>query len=293
MERRNSSWGFEATSWFRLCDLSQYKEEFKRVCHRPQILFTWANFRALEVLLSLQLGLKKWGMVPKERIEDSVSCSLPIVTEVYFSALKTGSSNLPMLLWRHTRLKLWQVKTRVPMGMVLPRRWRLFLSSATENKFRPTQAYKLRVGQWPCRWQGRTLPSPSVCSKSEFAKYWVCRTQTLRSVQFFHVRCLQISWWDILMEYLFLRQCYRQTRWRKRSNICWIGRGRNAPPPWYTEETVWLLFITYILMSFSMIWGQHYRMDPCSAILMRINLENAWIAFRHIRHTAVLTTCKY
>lgn len=150
MERRNSSWGFEATSWFRLCDLSQYKEEFKRVCHRPQILFTWANFRALEVLLSLQLGLKKWCMVPKERIEDSVSCSLPIVTEVYFSALKTGSSNLPMLLWRRTRLKLWQVKTRVPMGMVLPRRWRLFLSSATVNKFRPTQSYKLRVGQWAC-----------------------------------------------------------------------------------------------------------------------------------------------
>jgi hypothetical protein len=33
-------------------------------------LLIWAKFRALEVLLSLQLGLKKWGMVPKERIED-------------------------------------------------------------------------------------------------------------------------------------------------------------------------------------------------------------------------------
>ena len=43
----------------------------------------WANFRALEVLLSLQLGLKKWGMVPKERIEDYglTSCYEGLKTE--------------------------------------------------------------------------------------------------------------------------------------------------------------------------------------------------------------------
>ena len=46
-------------------------------------LLIWANFRALEVLLSLQLGLKKWGMVPKERIEDYglTSCYEGLKTE--------------------------------------------------------------------------------------------------------------------------------------------------------------------------------------------------------------------
>ena len=42
----------------------------------------WANFRALEVLLSLQLGLKKGGMVPKERIEDyGLTCYEGLKTE--------------------------------------------------------------------------------------------------------------------------------------------------------------------------------------------------------------------
>jgi hypothetical protein len=46
-------------------------------------LLIWANFRALEVLISLQLGLKKWGMVPKERIEDYglTSCYEGLKTE--------------------------------------------------------------------------------------------------------------------------------------------------------------------------------------------------------------------
>ena len=43
----------------------------------------WAHFRALEALVSLQLGLKKWGMVPKERIEDYglTSCYEGLKTE--------------------------------------------------------------------------------------------------------------------------------------------------------------------------------------------------------------------
>jgi dimethylaniline monooxygenase (N-oxide forming) len=40
----------------------------------------WANWRALESLLKLQLKLKKCGMVPEERIEDRVNCSVPIAT---------------------------------------------------------------------------------------------------------------------------------------------------------------------------------------------------------------------
>ena len=50
----------------------------------------WANFRGLETLLKLQLGLKKYNMVPKAPIEKEVSCSVPIVTPGFFELLKTG-----------------------------------------------------------------------------------------------------------------------------------------------------------------------------------------------------------
>ena len=50
----------------------------------------WANFRGLETLLKLQLGLKKHNMVPKAAIEDEVSCSLPIVTPGFFEYLNAG-----------------------------------------------------------------------------------------------------------------------------------------------------------------------------------------------------------
>lgn len=48
----------------------------------------WANFRGLEALLKTQLGLKKYGLVPKTPIEKEVSCSVPIVTPGLFDALK-------------------------------------------------------------------------------------------------------------------------------------------------------------------------------------------------------------
>jgi len=50
----------------------------------------WANFRGLETLLKLQLGLKKFNMVPSTPIEKEASCSLPIVTPGFFEALKAG-----------------------------------------------------------------------------------------------------------------------------------------------------------------------------------------------------------
>lgn len=50
----------------------------------------WANFRGLEALLKLQLGLKKWNMVPDIPIEKDVSCSVPIVTPGLFESFKTG-----------------------------------------------------------------------------------------------------------------------------------------------------------------------------------------------------------
>ena len=51
----------------------------------------WANFRGLETILKLQLGLKKWDMVPDNPIEKDVSCSLPIVTPGLFEAFRDGS----------------------------------------------------------------------------------------------------------------------------------------------------------------------------------------------------------
>jgi dimethylaniline monooxygenase (N-oxide forming) len=50
----------------------------------------WANFRGLETLLKLQLGLKKHNMVPTTPIEKEVSCSVPLVTPGFFEALKSG-----------------------------------------------------------------------------------------------------------------------------------------------------------------------------------------------------------
>lgn len=50
----------------------------------------WANFRGLETLLKLQLGLKKFDMVPDVPIEKDISCSVPIVTPGLFEHLKAG-----------------------------------------------------------------------------------------------------------------------------------------------------------------------------------------------------------
>ena len=50
----------------------------------------WANFRGLETLLKVQLGLKKWDMLPATPIEKTVSCSVPIVTPGLFECFKAG-----------------------------------------------------------------------------------------------------------------------------------------------------------------------------------------------------------
>ena len=51
----------------------------------------WANFRVLEAVLKLQLGLKRWDMVPETPIEKEASCSLPLVTPGMFACFKNGS----------------------------------------------------------------------------------------------------------------------------------------------------------------------------------------------------------
>ncbi len=58
-----------------------------RVLGKPLI---WANWRALEALLNFQLGLKKLDLKPKFRIEDTVNCSVPIVTPGLFEAIRAG-----------------------------------------------------------------------------------------------------------------------------------------------------------------------------------------------------------
>ena len=49
-----------------------------RISHAIAKPFVWANWRGLESLLKLQLKLKKCGMVPEQRIEDGINCSVPI-----------------------------------------------------------------------------------------------------------------------------------------------------------------------------------------------------------------------
>lgn len=52
--------------------------------------FVWANWRGLESLLKAQLKLAKCDMVPKERIEDGVNCSVPIATPNFYPMVAEG-----------------------------------------------------------------------------------------------------------------------------------------------------------------------------------------------------------
>lgn len=67
------------------------KNAFQRVIAAALKPLVWANFRGLETLLKLQLGLKKWNMVPDTPIEKEASCSLPIVTPGLFESFKSGA----------------------------------------------------------------------------------------------------------------------------------------------------------------------------------------------------------
>src|SRR6202795_3187698 len=61
-----------------------------RAAHAIAKPLVWANWRALESLLKLQLKLKKCGSVPKTRIEDGVNCSVPIATPEFFPMVADG-----------------------------------------------------------------------------------------------------------------------------------------------------------------------------------------------------------
>lgn len=61
-----------------------------RLNHALAKPFVWANWRALESLLSIQLKLKKTGLRPKEPIERGINCSVPIVTPGFFNMVADG-----------------------------------------------------------------------------------------------------------------------------------------------------------------------------------------------------------
>lgn len=71
---------------FQAWDLSAF-DRFKYAIAAP---FIWANWRALESLLSIQLKLGKTGLRPKVRIEDDISCSVPVVTPGLFDLIAKG-----------------------------------------------------------------------------------------------------------------------------------------------------------------------------------------------------------
>ncbi len=67
------------------------KSPLQRVIAAALKPLVWVNFRGLETLLKLQLGLKKWNMVPDTPIEKEASCLLPIVTPGLFEGFKSGA----------------------------------------------------------------------------------------------------------------------------------------------------------------------------------------------------------
>ncbi|WP_439574997.1 flavin-containing monooxygenase [Phreatobacter sp.] len=61
-----------------------------RIGHALAKPFIWANWRALEALLTIQLKLNRTGLRPKVPIERDISCSVPIVTPGLFDMIADG-----------------------------------------------------------------------------------------------------------------------------------------------------------------------------------------------------------
>ena len=63
-----------------------------RLAHALAKPLVWANWRGLESMLKVQLKLGKCKMVPEQRIEDGVNCSVPIATPASFRWWPTAAS---------------------------------------------------------------------------------------------------------------------------------------------------------------------------------------------------------
>src|ERR1700722_1363302 len=61
-----------------------------RISHAIAKPFIWVNWRGLESMLKMQLKLKKCDMVPAQRIEDGINCSVPIATPDFFPMVADG-----------------------------------------------------------------------------------------------------------------------------------------------------------------------------------------------------------
>jgi cation diffusion facilitator CzcD-associated flavoprotein CzcO len=61
-----------------------------RLARRLAAPAIWANWRALEALLGMQFGLKKAGLRPEGRIEDSIHCATSIETPGFYKAVRDG-----------------------------------------------------------------------------------------------------------------------------------------------------------------------------------------------------------
>ncbi len=62
----------------------------RRVAQRLLAPMTWANWRALEALLTLQFGLRRTGLRPTERIEDTIHCALGVETPGFYRMIADG-----------------------------------------------------------------------------------------------------------------------------------------------------------------------------------------------------------
>lgn len=62
----------------------------RRVAQRLFAPLTWANWRALEALLTLQFGLRRSGLRPTERIEDTIHCALGVETPGFYRMIADG-----------------------------------------------------------------------------------------------------------------------------------------------------------------------------------------------------------
>lgn len=53
----------------------------------------WLNFRGLQTMITWQLDLKKWNMIPDEPIENIIHCMLPLVTPGLFETFESGKAS--------------------------------------------------------------------------------------------------------------------------------------------------------------------------------------------------------
>jgi cation diffusion facilitator CzcD-associated flavoprotein CzcO len=62
----------------------------RRLAQRAFAPLVWANWRALEALLTAQFGLRRIGLRPDRRIEDTIHCALGIETPGFYRMVEAG-----------------------------------------------------------------------------------------------------------------------------------------------------------------------------------------------------------